>query len=106
VSTFVWTFDDAGSDKSGTPNTKVSLTYNGGKKDLGTVQGSCEKLSDTSWKALPGEVDGAICFYAGAGTEFAVFSESGTLVLKKGALDEGTEASGSVRGDFKVISQL
>lgn len=103
-STFRWDFTDLGTESA--PKTKVTLYYNLGTKELGTYDGSCTRLSETAWAALPGEVDGAICYFAGFGTEIAIFKEGIIYVAKKGDLEEGSEETGSVRGNFEVITAL
>lgn len=103
-SEFRWTFEAVGSEAA--PKTKVTFHYNLGNKELGTYDGACTRISETTWEPLPGEVDGAICYFAGFGTELAIFEEGAIYVAKKGVLEEGSEETGSVRGNFEVITAL
>lgn len=106
TATYNWYFSEAGTSDAGVPLTKVSFDSDRGPRDIGVFEGSCQRIWDTSWDLLPGEIDGAICFYAGAGVEIAVFREGDVVVMKKGVLEEGSEETGSVRGDFEVITAL
>ena len=102
-----WTFTSAGEDAaSGAPLTKVILQAGDKTHELGTYQGSCSEISKSSWQLLQSEQEGAICWWAGGGTELGVFQEGGNLVLKKGTIEEGTAEGGGFRGDFKTLLEL
>ncbi len=106
-STFEWAFSEiAPSAETGIPQTAVTLTINGQAYPVGTHDGSCAKIDGTSWKLLPGEIDGAICWFAGGGTEIGVFDEQGHVVVKKGALDEGNAEVAGSRGTFQTLFTL
>jgi len=102
-----WTFTSAGEDEaSGAPLTKVTLQAGDKTHDLGTYQGSCSEIRASSWELLQNEQEGAICWWAGGGTELGVFEENGKLVVKKGAIEEGTAEGGGFREDFKALLEL
>jgi hypothetical protein len=104
-----WSFQDVPTnDPVSGPQTKVTLTAAGtGKKyDAGTHTGSCFVIETSAWKLLPGEKTGAICWWAGGGTEIGVFEESGKLVIKSGDIEESTEETPGFRGNFKFLFEL
>lgn len=99
-----WKFESQGDDlESGAPLTRVSVTIGGVLSDLGLFTGSCSQISNSSWGLVEGEVDGAICWWAGGGEEIGIFEENGELVIKKGQLDEGSAEVAGVRGNFEVL---
>jgi len=106
ASSVVWAFDPAGTDESDAPLTSVSVIAAGKTYDAGTYQGSCFTVADSSWELLPGELTGAICWWAGAGTEVGLFEEGDELVVKRGYLEEGTEETGPTRGEFSTLFVL
>lgn len=105
---FSWEFAPAGGDgTTGAPFTKVTLVAGGTAKELGTFTGSCSIIGVTdTWALQPNEVTGTLCSWDGDGVELGVFLENGAYVLKKGALTEGAEGEGSVRGDYEVLETL
>ncbi|MEK9160481.1 MAG: hypothetical protein AAB440_00385 [Patescibacteria group bacterium] len=102
----VWAFDPAGTDESDTPLTSVSLIWEGKTLDVGTHQGSCFSIEGSSWELVPGETSGAICWWAGGGTELGVFEEGGELIVKRGYLDEGNAEEEGMRGGFEPFFVL
>lgn len=94
-----WTFGDAG-EKNGIPQTRVSYTVEGKTADLGTFEGHCADMAGSAWTMRDGAFSGAICWFAGGGTEIGVFKEGGAYVIKTAALDEGTAEEGGVRGEM------
>lgn len=103
---FIWTFADAGTgEENFAPMTKVTLSTADKKQtfDLGTHVGSCSEIKGSSWTLLENETTGAICWWAGGGTELGVFMENGRLVVKSGELDEGSAETAGFRGNFKTL---
>jgi hypothetical protein len=101
-----WEFIDAGEDATGAPQTTVALSHRGQVFNLGTQQGACSEIKDSSWELADGELSGVICWWAGGGIEFGLFMEDGRYVIKQGVLEEGTAEGGGLRGDFKTILSL
>lgn len=101
---FAWVFVEAGQRPSGAPTTQVSLKIAGVEVPIGAYVGSCFAIPGSSWELLPGELTGAICYWAGAGKEIGVFEEGGTLVLKEGDIEEGTEETPGIRGNFVPLT--
>ena len=106
IQEIAWAFDPAGTDETDAPLTAVSLIWEGKTFDAGTHQGSCFTVLGSSWELVPGEKSGAICWWAGGGTELGVFEEGGELVVKRGVLDEGSAEEEGVRGDFEPFFVL
>jgi len=102
---FDWTFT-VKPEVQGMPQTAVQLSSNGHVYDLGTYTGSCSRIGDSSWPLVVGEVDGAICWYAGGGDEIGIFKEGVNFVVKKGVLDEGSAETPGVRGNFTTLITL
>lgn len=101
VEQFKWGFVDLGvNEEIHAPQTAVILTVAGVDVQLGTFTGNCFAIEGSSWELLPGELSGAICYWAGGGTEIGVFRENGQLVLKKGYVEEGGAEGGGGRGGF------
>ncbi len=99
-----WKFEGEGDDlESGAPLTRVSVTINGVVSDLGLFTGSCSQIANSSWGLVEGEIDGAICWWAGGGEEIGIFKENDQLVIKKGQLDEGSAEVAGVRGNFELL---
>ena len=102
---FSWTFLDLGVDPQlQKPKTQVLLRVAGVDIPVGIYEGSCFNIKGSSWEYLPGEVAGAICWWAGGGHEIGVFEELGALALKEGIIDEGTADGGGFRGNFKPLT--
>jgi hypothetical protein len=102
-------FADAGEDPvTMAPSTQVSLTANDTEKvyDLGKYEGGCSVIEGSAWKLLAGEQSGAICYFAGGGTELGIFNENGKIVVKKGTIEEGTAESAGTRGNFTTLRAL
>jgi len=106
VQTYDWEFKDLGEDSTGMPTTEVTLTSNGTIYRLGTYSGSCSVIEGSSWSLQEGEKSGVICWWAGGGYELGVFEENGTLVVKKGQLDEGNAETPGFRGNFQTLVEL
>ncbi len=105
--TYSWTFKNKGEKKdTGAPLTEVSLTAGGSTRVIGTYEGSCSVIDNKSWKLLPGEKTGVICWFAGGGSEIGVFEESGSVVVKVGSVDEGDAETAGTRGSFKTVISL
>ncbi len=104
VSQWQWEFDSAG-ESAGVPKTNVTLRNGGTSYAIGATEGSCFDITRSDWKLLAdqGELAGAICWFAGGGTEIGVFSDGGRALVKIGAVDEGTAESPGVRGDFRTL---
>ncbi|MFZ2886800.1 MAG: hypothetical protein WA021_03200 [Minisyncoccia bacterium] len=97
-----WTFEDAG-EKDGIPQTKVSYGVNGKVTAVGTFEGHCADMEGSAWTKRDGASAGAICWFAGGGTEIGVFLEGGKYVIKTAVLDEGTAEEGGVRGEMRAL---
>ena len=98
---FSWKFTEVESkNEIDPPQTTVGLKYNG------TYEGGCFEIDGERWKLLFEEKYGAICYFAGGGTEIGVFEEEGNLVVKKGVLDEGDAETPGVRGNFELLFRL
>jgi hypothetical protein len=111
--TINWIAEDKGTDENGVPLTLLTIekihTENlsdMNRFEIGTEAGTCFDITETEWKKVDGEIAGAICWYAGGGTEYAVFIEDGTYVLKKGLLGEGTAEAPSARGPYTFVQAL
>lgn len=100
-----WQFDPAGEDANGIPKTNVTLRNGATSYAIGTMEGNCFDIAQSVWKLLAeeGELAGAICWFAGGGTEIGVFSEEGKAVIKIGDVDEGTAEESGMRGNFKTL---
>lgn len=97
-----WTFADAG-EKDGVPQTRVSFEANGKITSVGTFEGNCADMDGSAWTMRDGAVSGAICWFAGGGTEIGAFQENGKYVIKTAILDEGTAESAGVRGEMVTL---
>ena len=100
-----WKFKDA-KVKNNIPQTNVELVIGDKKYPLGTYEGSCSDIASSSWKLLDGEKSGAICWYAGGGTEIGIFEATSTLDVKKGIIEEGDGETGGTRGNFEALLSL
>ncbi|MBI5004106.1 hypothetical protein HZC00_03360 [Candidatus Kaiserbacteria bacterium] len=100
---YEWSFKDLPVDNQGTPQTAVTLAIDGVTHEVGTYEGSCMVIEGSSWKYLDGEHAGAICYFAGGGTEIGVFEENNQMVVKQGIVDEGSAEAASTRGGFKTL---
>ncbi len=98
-----WVFTDA-AEKDGIPQTNVAISIDGVATKVGTYEGHCADMAGSAWSMRDGASAGAICWFAGGGTEIAVFQENGKHVVKTAVLDEGTAEEGGVRGE--MIAQL
>lgn len=100
-----WEFQPLGEDETGAPKTNVSLRNGETSYAIGALQGSCFDVATSEWQLLSaeGEIAGAICWWAGGGTEVGVFSEDGRAVVKLGQVDEGTAEGGGMRGGFQTL---
>ena len=101
----LWEFASAGGDPNkGAPLTKVMLVINGETRDLGTAQGNCMIVDGSGTSALvEGEITSVVCSFGGAGTEYGVFYDAGTYVVKKGVIEEGTAEEPGMRGEFEAL---
>lgn len=105
--TMTWSFVDVGEDTvQGIPHTEVIFAMNDKKYSAGTYEGNCTDIKNSSWQLVAGEQAGAICWWAGGGTELGVFEEGGQLVIKKGLLDEGGAETPGIRGNFETLLKL
>jgi hypothetical protein len=103
---YEWTLTALAEDETGMPKTSVALTAGAETFTVGSYNGSCAVIADTSWELLEGEVTGVICWWAGGGDEIGVFSEGGRHVIKTGFLDEGSAEIAGFRGDFTTVREL
>lgn len=101
--TYEWSFKSLPEDAQGIPQTAVMLSVDGAAREVGTYEGSCMVIEGSSWKLLDGEHAGAICYFAGGGTEIGVFEENNTMVVKQGFVDEGSAEVAGTRGGFKTL---
>jgi|SRR3989344_1254172 len=86
--------------------TYVSLVTMGNEYRIGTFDGSCFVIEESSWTLVENEKSGVICWWAGGGSEIGVFDEGGKLVLKQGSLEEGDAETPGFRGDFQTFLEL
>lgn len=103
---FGWEFEDVGADDTGIPATNVTLSTETKQYKLGKQPGTCFTIEGSNWQFLENEKSGAICWFAGAGVEFGVFKEGETYILKSGPLEEPSEESPGIRGNFTVITTI
>lgn len=109
VAQWQWIFDPAGEDAQiGAPLTRVVLRNGDTSYAVGTLIGGCFDITQSDWELLTeqGEFAGAICWWAGGGTEIGVFSEGGRAVVKMGDIDEGTAEGGGSRGNFETLFEI
>ncbi|MES2202824.1 MAG: hypothetical protein V4474_00630 [Patescibacteria group bacterium] len=103
---FTWSFVDRGVNATTSmPATDVALRVAGVDVPLGTYDGNCFAIAGSQWPLLANELSGAICYFAGGGTEIGVFEEGGKLILKKGDVDEGDAEHAGTRGNFVPLSK-
>ena len=106
---FDWTFtaqpDNA---TTGVPSTKVSFSIDGGAtRDVGTFDGNCFTILGSAWEFQQNEASGAICYFAGGGTEIGVFNQTdGSLSVQKGDVDEGSAETPGTRGNFTELFNI
>lgn len=106
ASEFTWSFTDLGVDAStSVPKTDVALAIAGVNVRLGIFEGNCFAVAGSQWPLLQGELSGAICYWAGGGKEVGVFQDGNKLVLKEGDIDEGSDDSPGVRGNFTPLTK-
>lgn len=103
--TFEWRFTEVldGSGTAGAVQTTVTLVAGGAEHEIGTFDGSCFDIKESSWTLQEGELAGAICWWAGGGNEVGVFRDRGETVVKVGQLDEGTAETPGFRGNFETV---
>ncbi|MBP9817037.1 MAG: hypothetical protein KBD05_03355 [Candidatus Pacebacteria bacterium] len=106
LSGITFAFDPAGADESGAPKTTVSVVWGGKSYDAGTYQGNCFSIADSAWELVPGEESGAICWWAGAGTEIGIFPDGNDLAVKRGYIEEGSAEVEGSRGSFTTLFLL
>lgn len=105
--TWRWIFTPQGENSAGVPQTQVTLVASTGQQyEVGIAQGNCFVAEKTAWGIPSGQQTGAICYFAGAGDEFGVFTEGNVLVLKKGIIEEGNAETPGVRGNFVTMQTL
>jgi hypothetical protein len=104
---FRWIFTDLGTDpQMSVPRTKVALERSGTIRDIGTYDGSCTDIADSSWQLLSGEIAGTVCWFAGGGSEIGLFEENGAVVAKQGDLSEGDSETPGFRGNFRTLFEI
>ena len=105
---YSWQLTDLTEDpeKPGIPQTDVTLMVGERTIPLGTFDGPCTVVEESEWPLLQGEKSGAICWWAGGGSEVGVFLEYGHDVVKVGQLDEGSSEISPTRGNFVTIVTL
>lgn len=112
VSQWQWDFVPAGESAEGVPTTNVTLHNGVTSYSIGAMEGNCFDITQSDWKLLTeeGELAGAICWWAGGGTEIGVFSDGGRALVMIGDVDEavpagrqGTAEGGGVRGNFRTL---
>jgi hypothetical protein len=102
-----WQITENGTDdSSGAPKSKVALTINGSTHQLGTYVGTCSEISASAWTLLEYETSGVICWWAGGGQEIGLFEDSKGLTVRVGDLDEGSDETPGVRGNFRTLVEL
>jgi len=105
VSQWQWEFASAGASLEGVPKTNVTLRNGVTSYAIGAIEGNCFDITGSDWKLLAeeGELAGAICWWAGGGTEIGVFSDGGRALVQIGDVDEGTAENLGVRGNFRPL---
>lgn len=103
---YAWRFTELPDSEEGVPQTSVTLVADGLPRDLGTFGGKCFVVDESAWPLLPSEHSGAICYFAGGGTELGIFEENGSTTVRKGAVDEGSAETPGTRGGFKTLFTL
>lgn len=104
---YSWMFTELGADKTtGIPMTKMGLKTGGRTYELGTYQGRCTEITQSTWKLLPNERTGVICWHAGEGKEIGVFEENGVRSIRVGDIAEGTAEGAEIRGNFVIRETL
>ena len=111
TNTYVWKFEDMGTDANSMPTTKVTLTVNGKSYDAGSYSGSCVEVKAgamgvTGELADAGEVSRVQCWFAGGGNEVGVYDIDGKVVLKVGEVGEGEVGGAPFRGNFKTLLEI
>lgn len=101
-----WEFKDITDAASLTPITAVTILVDGTPREIGNLEGSCSAIGDSSWTLLPGEYAGAICYFAGGGTEIGVFKEGEGYVVKQGMVEEGDAEIPGSRANFTTLFTL
>ena len=99
----VWAQAEAGEDDLGNPRTEVMVTVNSELYNLGDSIGSC---AESGLELLEDQLSSYLCWWAGFGTEYAVFAEGNMLLIKKGVVEEGSEEVEGFRGDFETLHTL
>ncbi len=97
-----WTFEEVG-DVNGVPQTRVAVDIHDEFVPIGVFEGNCGDMQGSAWKLAPGATEGAICWFAGGGTEIAVFHEGDKHVVKSALLEEGTAETAGFRGEFVTV---
>lgn len=104
---YEWSFQNMGTEEdTGASITAVTLRADGVTHEIGTYQGDCFVIEGSDWEYQEHEVSGAICWFAGGGSEIGVFNENGSRVVKVGDLDEGSAETAGVRGNFRTVVEL
>lgn len=102
---FTWDFEVLGEER-GVPMTEVALKAGADYHTIGKYTGTCFDMKGSSSKMDTHEVAGAVCWYAGGGTEIGVFKEGDKHIVKVGDLDEGTAEHSGFRGNFKTVFEI
>lgn len=104
---FDWKFT-AQPENAGVPSTKVAVSVDGGAiHEVGTFDGSCFTILGSAWQFVQNEASGAICYFAGGGTEIGIFNlEDGSLSVQKGVVDEGSAEVPGTRGNFTELFKI
>jgi hypothetical protein len=100
-----WTFAEAG-EKDGIPQTQVSFAVDAKVTVVGTFEGHCADMKGSAWTMRDGATAGAVCWFAGGGTEIGAFHENGKYVIKTAVLDEGTAETAGVRGELVTLLSI
>jgi len=87
-------------DEFGTPTSVVSISIDGNMKEIASTVGTC---SESGLELLENQISSYLCWWAGGGTEFGVFTEGDKLIIKKGIVEEGGADFEGFRGDFEVL---
>jgi hypothetical protein len=103
--TFAWRFTTTEESADGLPpRTDVALITNDETYDFGGFPGSCAEIAPEN--LLPGEVEGILCWWAGAGDEIGVFLEEGRYIVRRGFQEEPTAETEGYRGSFNDLVVL
>lgn len=107
---FSWKLDSVDVDERGIERTKITLLYDRQTYDVGISIGTCEVRGAVGeWqKQDANEVTWVTCWHMGGGSEFGVFEQEGTYVVKEMYLDttQSSNPNVGVRAELNTITTI